>query len=130
VVGGVGLRDGRELVRLGLPVVLAGVDDGSAERRAVAADPLGEGLDHDGRAVLCGTVEVGRREGVVDEDGHRRRQGVCGLDQRRDVRDVDEGVADGLDVPELGVLLRGGDERVDVVVLDEGGLDAEVAEGV
>ena len=130
VVGGVGLGEGRELARGLLPVELAGVDHGAAERRTVAADPLGQRLDDDGRAVVGRAIQVRGSEGVVDEDRHRLLQRVRGLDDGGDVGHVDQRVADGLDVPELGVLLGSGHEGVDVVVLDEGGLDAEVAQGV
>ena len=96
----------------------------------MAANPLGEGLDHDGRAILGRTIEVRGRKGVIDKDGHRGRQGVGSPDQRRDVRDVHKRVADGLHVPELSLGRGGSDKGVDVVVLDEGGLHAQVTKGV
>ena len=130
VVGGVGLGDGGELARSLLPVELAGVHDSTAERGAVAADPLGQGLDDHRGTILGRTVKVRGGKGVVNEDRHRLLQGVGGRHDGGHVGDVNQRVADGLDVPELGVLLGGGHEGVDVVVLDEGGLDAQVTEGV
>ena len=49
VVGGVGLGEGRELAWGLLPVELARIDDGTAQRGAVATDPLGQRLDDDSR---------------------------------------------------------------------------------
>jgi len=96
----------------------------------VATYPLGQRLDDDGRTILCRTIEIRRREGVVDEHGHGLGKGVSRADKGGHVGDVDKRVADGLDVPELGVGLGVGDKGVDVVVLDERGLDTEGRKGV
>ena len=62
-----GLDHLREARRVGAPVELAAVDDDAADRRAVAADPLGRRVHDDVGAVLDGTaVEAARAEGVVD----------------------------------------------------------------
>ena len=59
VIAGVCLRDRRKFAA-GLPVKLARVDDNAAEGRAVSADKLGGGMEHDVRAVLDGPDQIGR----------------------------------------------------------------------
>ena len=49
----------------GFPVELAAFHDHAADGRAVAADELGGGMDHDVRAVLDGPDQVGSAEGIV-----------------------------------------------------------------
>ena len=69
MIAGVRLRDRRKFAA-GLPVELARVDDDAAEGRAVSADKLGGGMEHDVRAVLDGPDQIGRAEGVVDGEGN------------------------------------------------------------
>lgn len=60
-----GLRHLREAAVV--PLELAAVDDDAADGGAVAADPLGGGVDDDVGAVLDGADEVASRaKGVVD----------------------------------------------------------------
>ena len=53
----------------GLPVEFAGVHDDAAQGGAVAAQELGGRVDHDIGAMRNGTDEIGRAEGVVDDQG-------------------------------------------------------------
>jgi hypothetical protein len=128
VIVGVRLGEGGELALDLAPVEVASVYDGASHRGPMSADPLREGLDHHGGAVLGRTVEVGRREGVVHEDRHVDRAGRG--DEGGHVGDVEPRVADGLGIPELGVLVGCGEEPLDVVVLHEARVDAEALEGV
>ena len=96
----------------------------------MAANPLGQRLNDHGRAVLRRAVQVGRGEGVVHEDGHGAGQGVGRLHNGGHVGHVYQRVSDGLNVPELGLGRGGRHKGVNVVVLHEGGLDAQVAQGV
>ena len=128
MIGLVGLGQRGELARHGGPVKGASVDDGAADGRTVATDPLGQALDDDGSAVIRRTVQVRRGKRVVDDDRNVERLGR--VHQRGHVSHVYQRISDGLHVPELGVLLRGGHKGVDVVIAHEGGLDSQVIKRV
>ena len=104
VIAGVRVRDQRELSARS-PVKLAGVDDHAAERRAVAADELRRRVNDNVRAVFDGADEIGRAEGVVNDDG--KRMLVRNFCNRVDVGNVAVGVAEGLEVNGLRVGLNG-----------------------
>jgi len=53
------VRFREQRVPAGLPVELAGIGDAAADGSAVPADPLGERIDHDVRAVVDGAQQVG-----------------------------------------------------------------------
>lgn len=109
------------------PVELARVDDDTADGGAVAADPLRGGVDDDVGAVLDGADEVAAStEGVVHDEGHAL--GVGDLGDGGEIGDVVLGVADGLDVDGLGLLIDGGVNVLDAVAVDELGVDAEAGE--
>ena len=104
VIAGIGLRNRRKLTG-GLPVELAGIHHDAAERRAMSADELGGGMQHDIRAMLNGPDQIGRAKGVVDHKGD-----LMGMGDRRDgvdIRNVGIGVAKGLEVDGLGIGLDG-----------------------
>ena len=84
VVGGVGLVEERMLAAG--PVEAAGVDHDAADAGAVAAEPLGEGMNDDVRTVRQRVGEVGGREGGVDHEGDPEGLGM-GPD-RVEVRDL------------------------------------------
>ena len=94
----------------------------------MAAQELGGGMDHDVGAVLDGPDQVGGAESVVDDQ--RQAVAVGQIGQGVDVGNVGVGVAQGLDVQGLGVVLNGGLHRGKVVDVDEGGLDAVERQGV
>ena len=100
VIAGVGLGDGGVLPR-GLPVEFAGVHDDAAQGGAVAAQELGGRVDHDIGAMRNGTDEIGRAEGVVDDQGQTVPVGDGG--DGVNVRDVAVGIAQRLQVNCLGV---------------------------
>ena len=127
VVAGVRVGDGG-IFAAGSPVKAAAVDDDAAERRAVAAEELGGGVDDNIRAVLDGTDEIRRTEGIIDHE----RQTVLVREDREgvDIRDVAVGVAEGLDVDGSGIGLDGGLDLREIVDVDESGRDAEVREGM
>ena len=122
VVVGIGIVEEAEL--LVLPVELPGVRDDAADAVAVPAHPLGQGVHHDVRPVVDGLQQVGGRERGVDDEGKTVRMGD--LRHLRDVDDVENRVADGLD--EDGARLRRDRLLVclGVVVLDEIHLDPEL----
>ena len=128
VVGRIGLGKGRELARHGRPIELAAFDNHAAERGAVAADELRGGLHHDVGAVLQRAEQVRGGEGVVDD----KRQVVLVRDvgDGLDVGQVGVGVAEGLDVDELRVVLDGILEVLRVARLHEGGGHAIARERV
>ena len=102
VVAGVRLGDGG-ILAAGLPVEGAAVHDDTAQAGAVAADELGGGVDDDVSAVLQGPDQVGGAEGVVDDQGQAVLVGDGG--DGVNVGDVAVGVAQGLQVDGLGVVL-------------------------
>jgi hypothetical protein len=76
------------------PVEGAGVDDRSADRRAVPSDPLGQGVhDHVG-SMVDRAQEVGRREGRVDDQ--RQLVAMRDIGHCRHVEHVEHRVADRL----------------------------------
>ena len=88
----------------------------------MTADELGGGVHHDIRAVLDGSDQVRRAEGVVDHEGQTVLVGD--LRERVDVGNIAVGVAEGFYINRLGVRL---DRRLDfikVVNIYEGGVDA------
>ena len=118
----------RSVLAGSLPVELAGIDDNAAEGRAVTADELGCGMYNDVSTVLDRTDEVRSAEGVVDDE--RQAVLVRDLSDLLDVRNVGVRVAEGLDVDSLGVVLDRALELCEVVRVNEGGLDAELGQGV
>ena len=90
VVAGVRVGNGSVFAG-GFPVKFAAVHNDAAQSGAVSADKLGGGVDHDIRPVFDGPDEVGRAEGVVDDQG----QAVGVGDGRHgvDVGDIGVGVA-------------------------------------
>ena len=104
MIAGVRVRDQRELSARS-PVKLAGVDDHAAKCRAMAADELRRRVDNDVRAVLDGADEIGRAEGVVNDDG--KRMLVRNFCDRVDVGNIAVGIAEGLEVNGLRVGLNG-----------------------
>ena len=88
----------------------------------MSAQELGGRVDHDVRAVLDGADQIGRAESVVDDQGDivavsQCRQGV-------DVGDIAVGVAESLDVDSLGVGLNRRLDLIEVVNVNEGGVNA------
>ena len=63
VVARTGFGELREFLA---PRKLSAIDDDAADGRAVTAQKLGGGVDHDIRAVLHGAAEIGRGHGVID----------------------------------------------------------------
>ena len=94
----------------------------------MAADELRGGVDDDVGAVLERTEEARRAERVVHDDGQAVLVGDLG--DGVDVGDVGVGVAEGLEVDERRVVLDGTLDLVEVVGVNEGGLDAELGERV
>ena len=127
VVAGVRLCDGSILAAC-LPVKFAGIHNDAAQGGAVAADKLGGRVDHDVRAVLDGTDQVGSAEGVVNYQGQAVLMGDFG--NGVDIGDIAVGVAQGLEVDGLGVLLNGALDFRKVVRIHKGGGNAELGQGV
>ena len=116
VIAGVGLRQRREAVRRA-PVEMAAVDDGAADDEAVAADPFGQRMHDEVGAELDRPAEIGRGEGVVDQERDARPMG-----DRRDggnIKHFEAGIADGLADDELGVFPDRGGKACVIARLDE-----------
>ena len=129
VVGLVGRREAGILVRVGIPVEVAGIHDGSAHGGAVAVHVLGGRMRHDVGAPLDRTAHDRRGERVVDDQGHAVR--MRGVGETLDIEHVERGVGDRLAEDRLGVGLE---RRLELLVSAVGGheraLDAHALHGV
>ena len=127
VVGGV--RRVQEGLAFGpaLPVELPGVDDQAADRGAVAAQVLGGRVDDDGRAMVEGPHQEGRRRIV-----HDQRDPVLPADGRDlgDREDLELRVRKGLRVVGARPVVGGPAEVLGVGGVDEAHLDPLVLQGV
>ena len=94
VVAGVGLDQRRVFVLGGEPVVSAAIDDGAADRVAVAAHELGERVQDDVGAELLGPAQVGGGERIVDDQRHAGLAGYAS--DGRQVDDDAPGIGDRL----------------------------------
>lgn len=128
VVAGVGLVQALEAFLVLGPGELAGVDDGAADGGAVAAQVLGQRVHDDVGAVLEGAAEIGRGNGVVDDQGDAVVVGDLG--DGLDVGDVALRVAEGLDKDGLCLGVDEGGEGLGLAVVGEAGGDAVLRKGV
>ena len=128
VVGRVRRAELREAVRVLGPRELAGIDDDAAQAGAVAAHVLGQRVDDDVGAVLDRPAQGRRGDRAV----HHQRHAGGMRDGRHagQVRHVAARVADGLAEHQLGLAVDGGAQRVQVVVIHEARLDAELRQRV
>ena len=118
-----------ELLGMGHPVELSGVDDCPSHGDAVPVHVLGGGVRHDVGTPLDRPAVDGRGEGVVDDEGHAVR--MCGGGELLDVEDRERGVGDGLAEDALRVGTEGGVELLGRAEgRDERGLDAHLAQRV
>ncbi|MGY4242705.1 hypothetical protein ACVIIZ_004113 [Bradyrhizobium sp. USDA 4523] len=122
VIAGIGLGELREFAG-GAPVEPPAIDDHAADRDAMAAHPLGRRVHRDVGAELDRLAEIGRREGVVDQQ--RNLRVMRDLSHRGDIEYFEAGIADGLADHEAGVRLDRGTEFVEPTRLHEGRGDAE-----
>ena len=125
VVGRVGFRDlGEFPVR---PVELSPVHDRAPDRGPVAADELGERVDHDVRSVFEGPEEIGR-DRVVDHE--RYSVGVGHFGQSLEIVDVVLRVADRFHVKQPRIVVDRGVDELRRRGVGESGLDPEFRKGV
>ena len=110
------------------PVERSRLHDHPADARAMAADEFGRGVDDDVGAPFDRAAEIGRGEGVVDD---QRKPMIVGQGrQRRDIQDVSAGIADGLPVKGLGVLADRRLPGIRIVGIDPGQADGHLAQHV
>ena len=125
IVGRNRLGHGREIAVT--PVEATGLDDDTAEGGSVTAQELGDRVDDDVRAVLDGANQVGGGQGCVHDQGDACL--VCDLCEAFQVGNLAGGVRHDFGVDCLGVL---GQCRLVVGGVgsgNEGGLNAEAAQG-
>ena len=91
VIAAVGLVVERKVAVF--PVEGSGIDDHSTDPVAVSAQPLGQGVHHDGGSMLDGLGQVGGGKGAVDDE--RNALVRTDLGDRLDVGHVQPRVADG-----------------------------------
>ncbi len=92
------------------------------------ADELGGGMDDEVGAMLKGAAQVGRGKGVVDQQGDAIF--LPDLSHLIKGKDVNQRVAQGLAVQDLGVRADGAAEVLRVAGIHQGDLDAQAGEGV
>ena len=122
VIAGIGLGQHAGIFR-SVPVETAAVDDGAADRDAVAADPFGRRMHDEVGAELDRPAEIGRGKSVVDQ-----QRDLCVMRDLRDGRNIqhfEAGIADGLADHQPRVRLDRGAKFVERARLDEGRGDAE-----
>ena len=129
VVAGGRLVELGELLGVCAVVEVTGVHNHTADGGSVAAQVLGGRVNDHIRAVLDGAQQVGGGHGVVHDQGYAVFVGNCG--DGLNVEHVVAGVGHGLAVEQLGVGANRSAPLVEVVrILNEGGFDAEIGEGV
>ena len=101
--------------------VVAG-HQGAADHVGVPAEVLGRGVQHDVRAEGERLLQVGRGEGVVDDEAHVRR--ARDVRERGDVRDAQQRVRRRLAPDDAGGGPQGRAQGVDVAEVDRGVLHA------
>ena len=102
MVAGIWFCDSRELAA-GLPVKLSGIHDDSAQGSSMTADELSGGMNHDVCPMFDGSDQVGRAEGVVDDE--RDLVLMSDISHRLNVDDIDAWISDGFDEDCLGVFI-------------------------
>ena len=122
VVGGFRLGHRRKLVRRG-PVESAGIDNRAAGDRSVPCHVFRQGMDHQGRAMLDGAAQVGRRRGVVDDQWNAVLVRYCG--KRIKVRYIPARVGDGLAKQRAGVFVECRVHRIQIFRVNELGRPSE-----
>ena len=128
MVGRVGLAEDGEALCVPLPVEAAAVDDGAANRGAMATDVLGERMHDDVGPMLEGAAQVGGRHRVVDDERHAMSLGHLG--PALQVHHVAGRVTDRFAVKRTGVVINGRFQRLQIVVVHEAALDALVGQAV
>ena len=104
VIAGIRLRDPG--IPAGLrPVKGAAIYNHAAQGGTVAANELGCRMDHHISPMLNGTDQIGRAEGIVDDQ--RQAMLMCNGCDGIDIRNIRIGIAQGFNVDSLGVVLNG-----------------------
>ena len=124
-VGVYGNVEQRELVAV--PVESAGFDHDAAHGGSVPAEELGRRVDDDVGPPLHRTVEVGRGEGRVDDEGDSGRVGDVG--ETLQVGDLTGRVGDRLGEDQLGLVGDCGRVVCRIRAGNESGVDTETAQG-
>ena len=128
VVTHVGLVEAPEAGLVLGPRELAGVDDRAADRGAMAAQVLRQGMHDDVGAMLEGAAQVGAGYRVVDDQRHP--MGMRHRCQRGDVRHVAQRVAHRFAEHRLGAVIDQPRKRGRVARVRKTRLDAHLREGV
>src|SRR5690606_29537502 len=82
--------------RIATEIEGARIDDGAANRRSVTPDELRRRVNDDLGAPIDGAAEIGRRKGVIDDEGYSAAFG-----HRRETLDIQDaalGISDGLSI--------------------------------
>ena len=122
VIGNVALVEHREALLVRSPRKAAAVDDGAAERRAVAAHELGQRMHDDVGAVFDRAQQDRRRHRVVDDQ--RNAVPRADLRQRFDVANIARRIADAFAEDGAGVAVDQLFDCLGLVGLGESHLDA------
>ena len=124
----IGSGETGELLGMGKPVELTGVDNGAAHGNAVAVHVLGGGMGNDISTPFDGTAVNGGCKGIVNNQGYA----VCvsSLGKTLDIQNSQSGVGNGLTKNGFGVGLESGFQLfVGAVRRDEREVDAHLLHG-
>ena len=122
MIGDIRLVEGGKAIRVLGPGKAAAVDDGAAERGAVAAEELGQRVNGDVGAVVERFEQDRRGDRIVDDQRHAVT--MRDLGQRFDVADIAGGIADRFGEHRPGVLVDQLFDRVRLVAFGEAAGDA------
>ena len=106
----------------------AAIDDDAAETVAVSAKILGERMHDDVGAMLDGAAQIGRSDGIVDDQRNAVRVGD--VRQTADVGDIAARVADRLAEHGFGFFVDQLAEGIRIAVVGEADFDAVLRQGV
>ena len=127
MVAGIGISDLRILPAL-LPIKLAGINNDTAQSGTMSTDELGCGMHYDIRTVLDRSDQIGGTEGIVDDN--RKTMLMRKLRDGINIRDIRIGIAQCLHVYQLGVGANGSLNLCFIMYVHEGGLNAELLQGM
>ena len=128
VISGIGFGHGRELFRFREPVEPTRIDQDTAHRRAVPADPFRRGMHDQVRAEIERLAQIGRVEGRVDH----QRQTVTMRDvgDLFDIQDFQIRIAQDFRENQPRFRADGGLEFLRLAGIDQRRRDAETRQGM
>jgi len=123
-----GVRFGQERETAAFPVEASRIHHDAADGGSVAAQPFGQRMDHNIRALFQRTLEVGCAEGAVHDQ--RQPMGMGHLGNCRDIGHVQRGIADGFHEAQLGPRRHGTSKVLRIARIHKDRPDAQLRQDV